>query len=134
MSSWPHNNHPSPSWPFRTPWFSSDHNNRRNQSLLGEPPWEPVPDFAAPGLNWNDEMLETQSDQRPVAAQARPDPMLPSDLLSPSSNPPVSTSPTAPFGRIEDAALSRLFSPLNASFTGTGFNGMSFIVCLVLSM
>ncbi|KAB8272716.1 hypothetical protein BDV30DRAFT_119190 [Aspergillus minisclerotigenes] len=68
-------------------------------------------------------MLETQSDQRPVTAQARPDPMLPLDLLSPSSNPPVSISPTAPFGRTEDAALSRLFSPLNASYTGTGFNG-----------
>ncbi|KAE8322942.1 hypothetical protein BDV39DRAFT_183071 [Aspergillus sergii] len=48
--------------------------------------------------------------------------MLPSDLLPPSSNPPVSTSLTAPFGRIEDAALSRLFSPLNASYTGTRFN------------
>ncbi|KAE8336949.1 vacuole effluxer Atg22 like-domain-containing protein [Aspergillus arachidicola] len=94
----------------------------RNQSLLGEFPWESVPDIPAPGLNWNDNMLETQSEQRPVAAQARPDPLLPSDLLSPSSNPPVSTSLTAPFGRIEDAALSRLFSPLNASYTGTRFN------------
>lgn len=75
-------------------------------------------------------MLETQSEQHPVAAQARPDPLLPSDLLSPSLNPPVSASLTAPFGRIEDNALARLFSPLNASCTGTGFNGMSFIVCL----
>ncbi|OGM41231.1 hypothetical protein ABOM_010123 [Aspergillus bombycis] len=63
-------------------------------------------------------MLETPSGQRPVAPQVRADPLLPSDL----SSPPVSTFLTASFGPIKDTALPRLFSPLNVSSTGTGFN------------